>query len=100
MPQSSIVDKYSDPTGNSKSDKEIDNNSNYQNSTSEDHVCSCPTQEEWTHEQLALIRETNKSSGGSTDCLCVHSLEFPLALHKKLQSLITTRKSTLVDTVH
>jgi hypothetical protein len=46
VPQSPTVDKYSAPTGSSKFDEEIDNANNYQNSTSEDHVCSCPTQEE------------------------------------------------------
>jgi hypothetical protein len=99
VPQSPTVDKYSDPTGSNKFDEETDNDNNYQNSTSEHHVCSCPMQEKWTHEQLALIRETNKFSGGSTDCICVSSSEFSLALHKKLQSLTTTRKNTFVNTV-
>jgi hypothetical protein len=93
------VDKYSDQTGSSKFDADPNDDNNYQNSTLEDNVCSCPTQEEWTHEQLALLQETNKFPGGSTDCLCVPSSEFSLGLHKKLQSLTTTRKSTLVDRV-
>jgi hypothetical protein len=93
------VEHFSDQTGSRKFDDNPNNDNNYQNSTLEDNVCSCPTQEGWTDEQLALLQETNKFSGGSTDCFCVPSSELSLGLHKKLQSLTTTRKSTPVDTV-
>jgi hypothetical protein len=86
-----IVDEYSDYIGSSAFGGEASNDNNNQNSTFEENLCSCPTQEEWTHEQLALIRETSEFSGGSTDCLCVPSSEFSLELHSKLQSLTTTK---------
>ena len=60
---------------------------------------SCTTQEDWTSEKLALIRETSKLSGGSTYCFCVHASKLTLELHKKLQSLTTKTKNTLIDTV-
>jgi len=62
--QSTVVDKHSDLTGSIKFDEEANNEYHYQNSTSEDNLCSCPTQQQWTNEQHALIRETNILSGG------------------------------------
>ena len=62
--QSTIVEKYSDPTDSNKFDEEANNEYHYQNCTSEEHLCSCPTQQKWTRDQPAVHRETNKFSGG------------------------------------
>ncbi|PSN50847.1 hypothetical protein C0J52_03280 [Blattella germanica] len=90
------LNKTQTPTTGSKSDDvsrayahpgRFDNGDDETTDDYPHNICTCPDSLGWTEEQLNILKEDGQFSGGSSDCYCYNSSDYPNQVHQKLQSL-------------